>query len=232
MGAHERAQLRDLARAAHAHLHHHGLRLRICGQKRLGHAQLVVLVALRGDDGVRRGQHVAHEVLRRGLARRAGDADHTALEVPAPLARQVRDGVRRVGDLDDGRAQLAREREHFGGERLHDERAHGTRAQGRGHEVVAVDALARQRHVRVARLHLARVPGKARGQHARIHRLHRELAARARRYLLLVQAHASAPLPLAFPHRPRARRSRRGPPPHRFRRRARALRRRPRGRRS
>ena len=163
------------------------------GEQRFGNAQLVVLVAGRRHRGQRACQHVAHKVLRGGLAGGTRQRDHATVQVRAPFARDVRHGVGRVGHLDNACAQLGGQHAHGLVQRLHHKRAHGAAREGRTDEVVAVHALARQRDVHVARLRVARVPGEPRGQRARIERLHHERASRACGDLLVVQTHAIDP---------------------------------------
>ena len=62
-------------------------------EQRLGHAHIVVEVALRGQHVVFLSQHGAHQFLRGRLAVGAGDGDDGDVELSAMLASQVLEGL-------------------------------------------------------------------------------------------------------------------------------------------
>ncbi len=83
-------ELGDVVGVAGPHFDDGNLRPGRDGQQRQGHADVVVEIALRGRDTVFPGQDGGNEVLGRGLAVGAGQADHR--QFPLPYVRTVPDG--------------------------------------------------------------------------------------------------------------------------------------------
>lgn len=140
--AHDVAQVGDVAHVVRAHLHHEVAGLELGPEDGQRHADLAVVGAHGRHGGALGGQQGGQQVLRGGLARRAGDAD---------------DGGRRV--LPDAAHDLAGEGAHGQDRVLHHDRGvlgavgrlrgslgehgDGTGGQGGVDEVVAVGPLPR-----------------------------------------------------------------------------------------
>ena len=90
----------DVARVARTHLHHGNLMLGSQTQQRLGHAHVVVVVALGGHHAKLLRQHGTHKLLGSGLAIGASDAHHGDGKLATMLARQVFERLQRVRDED------------------------------------------------------------------------------------------------------------------------------------
>jgi hypothetical protein len=78
------AQLRDLSPSPHRHLQHQDIGFRLRCEDRERQADLGVVVLGAGMDAPR--QDHPGDVLDRGLAGRAGDPDHPAIQLAAPGA--------------------------------------------------------------------------------------------------------------------------------------------------
>ncbi len=137
-----------------AHLARHvdaGFDDRVAGDTRLDarererHADVVVEVALRGEDRRRLAEQTREEILRRGLARAAGDADRLGAGTAAVQPRDLLKRGERIGD--DQLRQLG------GFDRARHQRGHGAGARCRPEEVVPVAFLRAQRHKHLPRLH-------------------------------------------------------------------------------
>ena len=85
-----------VARMARSHLHDGNLVRAVEAEQRLGHAHVVVEVALGGHDVVALCEHSRHEFLGCGLAVGARDAYHGYAELPAVLACQQLEGLQAV----------------------------------------------------------------------------------------------------------------------------------------
>ena len=83
------AQRGNLAGVVGAHLHDGNLRVGGDGEEGEGHAEVVVVVALRGVGAVLARQHGVHQLLRRDLAVRPCDADNGDGESAAMIFRQL-----------------------------------------------------------------------------------------------------------------------------------------------
>ena len=92
----ERAQLRDLAEAAHRQLEDADLGVRLDAANGERHADLVVEAALRCDGPRLRGADRGEDVLRRGLAHRARDRDEARVD----FGRERRLRARRAPQTD------------------------------------------------------------------------------------------------------------------------------------
>ena len=102
-------ELGDLAAAAHRQLEHERLGAARRAEDRQRQADLGVEVLLAGDDPPVLAQHRREQVLRRRLARRAGDRDDLRAELAPPCARQpLQGGERVVGGDDDADRRAAR----------------------------------------------------------------------------------------------------------------------------
>ena len=147
-------QVADVADAAGARLGDQEPGVCVGPQHGVRVAQLVVERAGRGDGRPEPGQHLGEQILGRGLARRAGDADHGHLRQPAQhLAGQVgQRGQRRR------RPRCSATVDRTGRERPRPPRPRSARDG----EVVAVVVFARHREEQPARLDLARVELDAR----------------------------------------------------------------------
>ena len=86
VGLGDRGQLGDLAGAAHRHLEHQHLGARRRAEDLQRQADLGVEVRARGDRAAVRREQREQQVLGRGLAGRAGDADHRRAELAPPGA--------------------------------------------------------------------------------------------------------------------------------------------------
>ena len=158
---HEFAQAVQLMATAHTHLHNHGLRVRGRVQQRAGNAQLVVLVRPRRHHGELACQHIAHQILRGGLAAGARERNDGTRQMRAPAARQVCDGAVGVLHEDEGAARLLDGPDGLVRKRMGNERGRGTGLECGGHKVVAVHPFAGKSRVQVARGDLARIPRNA-----------------------------------------------------------------------
>jgi hypothetical protein len=109
VGPGDRAQLGDLAEPAHAHLADDDLRFLVDPRQGQRKADLVVVSALRGDRLRMRPTHGREDVLRRRLARRAGDPDDAGRAArPHGSAERSEPRERILGD--QRRRRAARER--------------------------------------------------------------------------------------------------------------------------
>ncbi len=155
VGLGDRRQLGDLADAAHRHLEHEHLAAGRRGEDRQRQADLRVEVLLGRGDRATLGDHRREQVLRRGLAGRAGDRDDLGAERTAPRARE---GLQ-PGERILAREQHARLLAHAaaGGVLRRHEHAPGAGGQRRGGEATAVDVLAAQADEEIAGADVARV---------------------------------------------------------------------------
>jgi len=160
IGARHLAELGDLPEPAHAHFHDD--RLGVVGsEQRVGHAELVVLIGLGGHHAHARRQNVAHEVLGRRLARRAGEGDDEPFLHEAPFLGDARQRARAIVHEQYGRARVVGGANGSFARVVR--REHGSRPVGDGgrHEVVAVNALPFERHVQAPRRNGAGIPRHA-----------------------------------------------------------------------
>ena len=147
----------DLPRAVHAHLEHE--HLRVGGRRENGERQAdeAVEVALGGVHAVGRGEQVAQDLLRGGLAHRSCDAHDRAAHARAVTLREALEkdlgvvgaehgALVLVGELDEAAARL------FGENHAGSPGAHRLRR-----EVVSVDLLARKGDEDAVALNGARV---------------------------------------------------------------------------
>ena len=153
-------QLGDLAGAAHAHLQHERLGALRCGEQLQRQPDLRVEVAAADERPAMRRQQRGEDVLRRGLAGRAGDRDRLGAERAAPCAgERLERGERVVGGEQDAGGRAFR----VLGVRGRDEHAPGACRERLRGEAAAVVRLAGQADEQVARGDVARVDRDASG---------------------------------------------------------------------
>ena len=141
VGLADRGELGDLAGAAHRQLEHERLRARRRAEDRQRHADLGVAVGGAGDRRKRRREQRGEDVLRRGLAGRAGDRDDARAERAPPGARERAErGERVLGRQQHARRARRERRSRCAGPREHPPRAGGERRRG---EAPAVGAAPR-----------------------------------------------------------------------------------------
>ncbi len=156
-------QRRRLAGVIHSQLDHRGAVLRAQSQHGERQPDRIVEVALRRVHRVvaeRRAQYRGQHLLDRRLAVAADDDRHRERELPPPVRGEPGQRRQRVGDDDE----IARDRVRA---RFGDQRRRRAALEGRGDEVVAVEAFARERDEEIAALQHAGVGRHARERHAR-----------------------------------------------------------------
>ena len=189
VGLDEFAKRLQLTRPTHAHLDDDHLGVSVGLQKGLGHAELVVLVGMRGRGGESGRQDVANKVFRGGLAHRTGKGNNGPRQMLAPMRGQIGDCLVGVGHLVQvgvfGRSQLVHARIKIGACQHHC----GAGLKCLGDEIVPVYAVTGQGNVHITRGSLTRIPGKARCLNGGIarggHKPPRDVVA----YTLCIQTH-------------------------------------------
>ena len=91
----------DFARVVGTHLHYGQFVLLLQAQKREGHTDMVIEIALRIEHLIAFLQHRGDEFLGRGLSVRAGDSDDACTHLSAMLTSQVLQGFQAIVHEDD-----------------------------------------------------------------------------------------------------------------------------------
>ncbi len=156
IGAHQARQRPDLARMIHAEFEDRKARIGGTARQRQRHAPVIVVGGGRGMGEAGARQHERQRFLGRGLADRAGDRDHLAVQSLPRRARQIAQAFQHV--LDHQQPRIGCKRCAL---RRRDHRKSGAVLQRRLDEVMAVAAVARDREKGVARLQRAAVDRNA-----------------------------------------------------------------------
>ena len=132
-------QALNLVEMVHAHLEHQDLGIGRSGKHRERHADQVIEIALGGPDTIALGEHSGENVLGRRLADGTGNANDQAAKLQAIRVRQTQQKLLGIIGQQDGTALVLRQRDQLGlGLTRHHDGA-GTRLDGTGSKIIAVD---------------------------------------------------------------------------------------------
>ena len=159
VGLGDRGELGDLTRSAHAHLEHERLGPGGRLEHRHGQPDLGVEVLAVRDRAQALGEHRGQDVLRRGLAHRAGDPDHGAAQGAPPPGGEALQGGQGILRRDDRSGLRATCSVGVRGRDEHPPRAAGQRLR---RKAPAVDVLADEPDEQIAGSGGARVDHGAR----------------------------------------------------------------------
>ena len=132
-------QALNLVEMVHAHLEHQDLGIGRSGKHRERHADQVIEIALGGPDTIALGEHGGEHVLGRRLADGTGNANDQAAKLQAIRVRQTQQKLLGIIGQQDGAPLVLRQRDQLGlGLTRHHDGA-GTRLDGTGSKIIAVD---------------------------------------------------------------------------------------------
>ena len=132
-------QALNLVEMVHAHLEHQNLGIGRSGKHRERHADQVIEIALGGPDTIALGEHGGEHVLGRRLADGTGNANDQAAKLQAIRVRQTQQKLLGIIGQQDGTALVLCQRDQLGlGLTRHHDGA-GTRLDGTGSKIIAVD---------------------------------------------------------------------------------------------